>query len=72
MKKRNYDLSCHGMNTTKKLLENENSTGLNKSHRCKFNQVKVQNASSFQEKKKTSLFSISVTFMYLEIKIHLN
>lgn len=26
----------------------------------------------FKKKKKTTLFSISVTFMYLEIKIHLN
>lgn len=33
---------------------------------------KVQNASTFQEKKKTSLFSISKTFLYHEIKIHLN
>lgn len=36
------------------------------------NLIKVQNASGVSGKKKTSLFSISVTFMYLEMKIHLN
>lgn len=47
----------HGL--SQEIAWNGNSTGFNQSHHCKFNQVKVQNASSFQEKKKKKhLYSV--------------